>query len=524
MGNKIMIAPKNRIHDCSSCDDTLLQRLIQDEIAGQELQDLTLHLNQCTACRDKLDIASCSDNQWQESASAVREQLSEPSQTVAAYSKSHIHELPNSIHQHSASLVSWLKTCDQDAKSQGFIGKLEPFLVRRVVGMGGMGVVLEGWDQQLHRPVAIKAMHPHLATIAIARQRFIREARAAAVVVHPNVVPIHSINEESDPPYLVMPLIAGESLQARIDRMGALDVGSALRIASQIADGLAAAHSRGLVHRDIKPANILLEFGTERALITDFGVVQALDDATMTTSGTISGTPEYMSPEQAMGLPVNFQSDLFSLGSVLYSMLSGRSAFRAPTAIGVLRRLTEDQPRCLSSIDPHLPTWLISLVAWLHEKQQEKRPSTSMEVAETLRTALSHWNSPRQFPAPYFQQPITHQSKSPFWRGLALLLFFGILSALVGSQANRWLFPLNINNHVTNQVTKDVTKDAINPNVVVASPSPSPSPLPEAASAPDPKSGLSPEEWEQISAIEIEEEINDITTQIDSFENVWIER
>ncbi len=519
-----MIAPKNRIEECSSCDDILLQRLIEDELAGQELQDLTLHLNQCTACRDKLDIATCSDNQWQESASAVRTQLSEPSRPDSANpnvsngaSQYHVHEYPGS-------LVSWLKPCDPEALAQGFIGKLEPFLVRRVVGMGGMGVVLEGWDQQLHRPVAIKAMHPHLATIAIARQRFIREARAAAVVVHPNVVPIHSINEQCDPPYLVMPLIAGESLQARIDRLGALDVGSALRIASQIADGLAAAHSRGLVHRDIKPANILLEFGTERALITDFGVAQALDDATMTASGTISGTPEYMSPEQAMGLPVNFQSDLFSLGSVLYAMLSGRSAFRAPTAIGVLRRLTEDQPRCLSSIDPHLPTWLISLVAWLHEKQKEKRPSTSMEVAETLRTALSHWNSPGQYPAPYFQQPITHKSTSPLWIGLVLLLFFGILSALVGSQTNRWLFPLNMNNQVTNQVTKDATKDAITPNVVVASPSPSPGPLPEAVSAPDQTSGLSPEEWEQISAIEIEEEINDITTQIDSFENVWIER
>lgn len=515
-----MIAPKNRIDECSACDDILLQRLIEDELAGQELQDLTLHLNQCTACRDKLDIATCSDNQWQESASAVRTQLSEPSRPDSANPDVSNGATPDHVHQFSGSLVSWLKPCDHDAKARGFIGKLEPFLVRRVVGMGGMGVVLEGWDQQLHRPVAIKAMHPHLATIAIARQRFIREARAAAVVVHPNVVPIHSINEQCDPPYLVMPLIAGESLQARIDRLGALDVGAALRIASQIADGLAAAHSRGLVHRDIKPANILLEFGTERALITDFGVAQALDDATMTASGTISGTPEYMSPEQAMGLPVNFQSDLFSLGSVLYAMLSGRSAFRAPTAIGVLRRLTEDQPRCLSSIDPHLPTWLISLVAWLHEKQQEKRPSTTMEVAETLRTALSHWNSPGQFPAPHFQQRITHQSTSPLWIGLVLLLFLGILSALVGSQANRWLFPLNLTNQVTNQVTKDAT----NPSAIAASPSLTPSPLPEAASAPDQTSGLSPEKWEQISAIEIEEEINDITAQIDSFETVWIER
>ncbi len=235
-----------------------------------------------------------------------------------------------------------------------------------------------------------------------------------------------------------------------------------------------------------------------------------------TRVGSLLGTPAYMSPEQAMGLPVNFQSDLFSLGSVLYAMLSGRSAFRAPSAIGVLRRLTEDQPRCLSSIDPHLPTWLIALVAWLHEKQQEKRPSTTMEVAETLRTALSHWNSPGQFPAPHFQQPIAHKSTSPLWIGLALLLFFAILSALVGSQANRWLLPRD--------ATKKVTEKTPISNVIVASPSSTPAPLQEAAAAPDPTSGLSPEEWEQISAIEIEEEINDITTQIDSFETVWIEK
>lgn len=463
-----------------------------------------------------MDIASCSDNHWQESASAVREQLSEPYQNVATSSINHHRELSDTLGQHSASLVSWLKACDQDAKAQGFIGKLEPFLVRRVVGMGGMGVVLEGWDQQLHRPVAIKVMHPHLATIAIARQRFIREARAAAVVAHPNVVPIHSINEQCDPPYLVMPLIAGESLQTRIDRMGALDVGSALRIASQIADGLAAAHSRGLVHRDIKPANILLEFGTERALITDFGVVQALDDAKMTASGAISGTPEYMSPEQAMGLSVNFQSDLFSLGSVLYAMLSGRSAFRAPSAMGVLRRLTEDQPRCLSSIDPHLPSWLISLVARLHEKQQDKRPATTMEIAETLRNALSHWNSPGQFPAPQFQTRFTRKTTSPLLIGFVLLLFFGILSALVGSQANRWLSTLD--------VPKEATKDLTNSGVNVAPSDSTPAPLSEVATAPEQSSGLSPEEWEQISAIEIEGEINDITTQMDSFENVWVEK
>jgi len=437
MGDKLMIASAKRISDGSSCDEGLLQRLILNEISGKELESLTLHLNRCTVCRNKLDLATRSDRDWQESASSVRKPLSEP---FGYHNLEPIVSEPLSSssnvarHPHSASLISWLKACDVDSMDQGFVGQLDKYLVRRVVGAGGMGVVFEGWDKQLHRPIAIKAMHPHLASIAIAKQRFIREARAAAVVAHPNVVPIHSINDEFDPPYLVMPLIVSESLQARIERNGPLDVGSALRVASQIADGLAAAHSHGLIHRDVKPANILLELGTERALITNFGVVRVLDDAAMTTSGAISGTPEYMSPEQAMGHSVNFQSDLFSLGSVLYAVLSGRSAVRADSAIGVLRRIAEDKPRSLASINPHLPNWLISLVEWLHKKPHTKRPSTSMELADALRNALSHWNSPQHFPAPKFKRRNTYLLTSWLLGGIILLLFCVTLSALIVSQ------------------------------------------------------------------------------------------
>src|SRR5262249_38595177 len=152
---------------------------------------------------------------------------------------------------------------------------------------------------------------PQLATSATARQRFMREARAAAAVSHDHVVTIHAVEETDRVPYLVMQLIDGTSLQEKLDRTGPLGLKEILRIGLQTAAGLAAAHKQGLVHRDIKPANILLENGIERVKITDFGLARAVDDASLTQSGVVTGTPQYMSPEQADGQPVDHRTDLF---------------------------------------------------------------------------------------------------------------------------------------------------------------------------------------------------------------------
>jgi serine/threonine-protein kinase len=144
-----------------------------------------------------------------------------------------------------------------------------------------------------------------LATSGGARQRFAREARAAAAVNHEHVVAIHAVDAAGGLPYFVMPYVRGESLQRRIDRTGPLEVEAVLRIGMQIAAGLAAAHAQGVIHRDIKPGNILLEHGVERVMITDFGLARAVDDASLTRSGVIAGTPQYMSPEQAKGAAVD---------------------------------------------------------------------------------------------------------------------------------------------------------------------------------------------------------------------------
>ena len=164
------------------------------------------------------------------------------------------------------------------------------------LGQGGMGVVVRAFDVKLHRVVAIKALLPALASNGGARQRFVREAQAAAAVTHDNVISIHAVEEAGPVPYLVMQYIEGCTLQAKLDRGGPLPLREILRIGLQTAEGLAAAHRQGLSHRDIKPANILLENGIQRVKITDFGLARTVDDASLTRSGFIAGTPAFMSP------------------------------------------------------------------------------------------------------------------------------------------------------------------------------------------------------------------------------------
>ncbi|OYW20669.1 MAG: hypothetical protein B7Z55_06935, partial [Planctomycetales bacterium 12-60-4] len=223
-----------------------------------------------------------------------------------------------------------------------------------------------------------------LASTSPPRKRFLREARTAAAVTHENIVAIHAV-EEVPIPYLVMEYIPGETLQQRLDAKGPLDVPEFLRIGQQVAAGLAAAHSVHLIHRDIKPANILLTGGAnDRAKISDFGLARAVDDATLTSSGLIAGTPMYMAPEQARGEPLDHRADLFSLGSVLYQMVSGRPPFRAANTVAVLKRVCEDTPRPLDDVIPETPDWLESIIFRLLEKSRDDRYQAAQEVADLL--------------------------------------------------------------------------------------------------------------------------------------------
>lgn len=276
----------------------------------------------------------------------------------------------------------------QPSLKPGSLGRLGHYEVLEVLGQGGFGTVVRAFDEKLQRMVAIKIMSPRLAATSPARKRFIREARSFAAIRNENIVGIHAIEEEPIP-FLVMEYVAGETLQQRLDRTGPLDLLDVLRIGLQVAQGLAAAHEMGKIHRDIKPANILLESGADLVKITDFGLARAADDASLTQSGVIAGTPLYMSPEQAQGVAIDHRTDLFSLGSVLYVMCSGRPPFRASTTLAVLKRVAEDAPRPIREIIPETPDWLCDLIGKLHAKQLEARFQTAQEVADTLARCLS---------------------------------------------------------------------------------------------------------------------------------------
>ena len=232
-----------------------------------------------------------------------------------------------------------------------------------------------------------------------------------------------------------MHYVAGESLQARINRIGALEIKEILRIGIQVADGLAAAHEQGLVHRDIKPSNILLEeTNVERALITDFGLARAADDVQVTRTGTYMGTPQYMSPEQTRGEPVNHLSDLFSLGSVLFSMSTGRAAFAGDSPFVVMKKIGEEPTPNIQQLNPDLPSWLNRVIQKLHTKLPADRYQNAAEVRELLKCCLNHLNHPEEtrLPASLTVKPTQLKPKKDSRKIVATILTLAVVvSALV---------------------------------------------------------------------------------------------
>jgi serine/threonine protein kinase len=268
------------------------------------------------------------------------------------------------------------------------IGRLGPYRVLARIGVGGMGLVFRAEDPTLRRLVALKVMLPQFTADPMARARFLREARAAAAVEHDHIVPIFQVGEDRGVPYLAMPLLKGESLAARLKATGPLPLFHAVRIAREVAEGLAAAHAVGLIHRDVKPSNIWLEGDLRRVRILDFGLAQVVGPGKTESSRLLDqdvvGTPAYMSPEQAGTEAIDGRSDLFSLGVVLYQMVSGRLPFKSGTAIVTLTSIATDPPLPPVELNPDLPPDLNSLILSLLAKRPEDRPTSAADVARRL--------------------------------------------------------------------------------------------------------------------------------------------
>lgn len=369
----------------SQCDPSRLAVLLSADEQSDQFLLVASHVEDCRECQLKLTDLAADSQTWNE----IRDSLvSEAAFNVRRQTEQSAQFVPRDPSDANLDFLS-------PAGHPELLGRLGRYTVESVIGSGGMGIVLKGFDSELNRPVALKILGRHLAHSGAARQRFAREARAAAAVVHEQVVAIHNVESDDVVPFLVMQYVSGESLQVRVDRDGPLEAREVLRIGMQVAAGLAAAHEQGLVHRDVKPANILLENGVERALLTDFGLARTVDDASLTHTGTIAGTPHYMSPEQANGAVVDWRSDLFSLGAVLYFMASGHPPFRADRAMGVLNRICHDRHRPVWQVKGDVPDALSDIIDRLLEKRPQKRIGSAAEARAAMADALARLQEPR---------------------------------------------------------------------------------------------------------------------------------
>lgn len=257
------------------------------------------------------------------------------------------------------------------------------FKLLSVLGEGSFGTVFRAEDIVLRRKVALKVLRPRAIARAHAQETFLAEARALASVQHDHVVPIFQVGRQNGQLFLAMPLLGGETLSSRMEREGALPADEVCRIGREIASGLSAIHAKGLVHRDLKPANIWLEVGSGRVKVLDLGLAQD----SLATAGPIAGTPPYMSPEQAEGKDLDFRSDLFSLGTVLYECASGRRPFGGSTKADTLRSIREETPPSVCKANPGVPGDLSTVVDHLHRKDPADRPASAKEVEALLQPA-----------------------------------------------------------------------------------------------------------------------------------------
>lgn len=442
-------------------------------LSADEMADIQSHIDQCTACQTALEGLVAGTASWDDAVNHLRHESPPVHETILAEAMEQMKSDPQVAvvprEPRPNDLLDFLTPSDRPDS----LGKLGPYEVSDVVGQGGMGIVVKAFDPSLHRVVAVKILAPHLAHNPQARKRFIREAQAIAAVSHDHVITIHGIDESVVQPKIVMQYVHGRSLQQKLDAEGSLELKEILRIGMQTAAGLAAAHAQGLVHRDVKPSNILLENGIQRVKLTDFGLARAVDDASVTQSGVIAGTPQYMAPEQANGDTVDFRADLFSLGSVMYAMCVGHSPFRASTTMGVLKRVCHDPPRPIRELNPDIPEWLCEIIMKLLAKKTEDRFPTAKSVAELLEQWLAYVQQPQLAPIPRlhpsvgrsmqpptFEKSLQHQDNHRFeidaamesartdtlvdfrrttWSILFLSLLIGVVMSLVAASMGRGL-------------------------------------------------------------------------------------
>jgi eukaryotic-like serine/threonine-protein kinase len=306
------------------------------------------------------------------------------------------------------------------------------YRIEREIGAGGMATVYLAHDLRHERDVAIKVLHPDLGA-ALGSERFLTEIRTTARLQHPHILPLLDSGDANGLLFYVMPLVTGETLRARLDREQQLPVGDAVQIAREVADALGHAHARGVIHRDIKPENILLQGG--HALVADFGIALAVQSAggqRMTQTGLSLGTPQYMSPEQALGERVmDARSDIYALAAVTYEMLVGEAPFTGPNVQAIVARLISEEPRPLALQRKSVPEHVESAVLQALEKLPADRFATATEFA----AALSNTGGTRPIPRATATVAVGPMGLS---RRTSGLLVAGLAVVALGALALSW--------------------------------------------------------------------------------------
>ncbi len=423
-------------HSCPSRDELL--RMILNQLPDATARMIQQHVDRCPKCRSALEECVTSDDIL-DVVRARRRHASEPTKTIY---------LP--VEWIRGAVLTWIRAHDSTQSGEnalpvstadirrlldppqlpGEIGRIADFRVFRVLGVGGMAVVVEAEDSRLKRRVALKLMHPAVAAKPGGLDRFLREAQSAAALKHEHVVTIYQVGMHGQTPFIALELLHGESLEEHLLRNGRPSLDDVIRIGREIALGLRAAHVEGLLHRDIKPANIWLEQPETRVRddasrnedrdsgpatetseagpptngqhhagkvkILDFGCAKIwTGDSGATQLGLLIGTPSYMAPEQLTGKPVDPRADLFSLGCVLYRMAGCKRPFGGDDLLSVVRALALDEPAPLTDLNPHVPQRLSDLVGKLLSKSPDDRPATAQAVLDELQLIEQEHSSQR---------------------------------------------------------------------------------------------------------------------------------
>jgi serine/threonine protein kinase/predicted esterase len=361
------------------CDPHRIQAYLNDTLDAIEEANWFEHLSWCKKCRTSLEFAAGSVDDWNKakdllafSHEVVRSLSDEPSEPQTGV---------------ALDLARYVQLNPTDDPQR--MGRIGSFEVMGVIGRGGMGIVFKAFDPALHRAVAIKVLDPIVARLESSRRRFARESQAMAAIAHEHIVPVYAVDEHHDLPYIVMEYVPGGTLENRLANGKPMTAIEIVRTVLQIAKGLAAAHRVGVIHRDIKPSNILLDTGTERIRVADFGLAREIDDAKQTHSQTLVGTPLYMSPEQVQGDVCDARSDLFSLGSLMVAMCTGKPPFQADMIYATMQKIIHESPADVCSLRNDLPTWMSAMVGRLLAKSREDRFQSADELCTALEEELA---------------------------------------------------------------------------------------------------------------------------------------